>query len=957
MQRTLGLILGWACAALAGLVPLSAAAVELKPATEMEGFVSQATGLTYTNWYMLAGNNNASLFGYCGIMKFSLADITSEVSQAILSLWRIRAIDTRGEGGVYVQLQHYNFDNTAALDVSDAAADNVENVGLPVLMPVYPDEPLWTRKQWDVTAYVEADRSAGFNCSSFRIIATDAAGNAINTAGHGAYFCTQDTWDSAAFPPNTALYPRIEATVSESSAPEDDLTLFASQWLRQDCQWPDWCLGADINQDAMVNLTDFSYKFGPVHPITLVENGVCRVSITHVFNPSPVEQWAAQQLQAAFLLAAGVEPPLNPSVPNQIQIFLGVANRFSQGVGSDASQAYAVRLNRDGNVELLANSPEGVLWAVNYFCREVLHVTWPAADNQMALQGLPQTTLTVGRLYKIDAPDFERRGWHMTSSVDGPQYDRSIANWMVHQNQNVKTTHIFMLDSIRTELQNRGIEPDTNAHSFFWLVPADEYFDEHPEYFPLLDGIRTRPAGTGVGTQLCISNPNVRQIMILKAVQAFYTYPEVKVFGITPNDGSAGWCQCANCRAWDGDQIDTGVYSNRLIRLCNAIADALRPYYPDKYIGTNAYANYREPADLEVADNVWIGFAAGGRNLMKKLTDPADPVNAALLSQLTGWLNKTPNVWIYEYYYFSGLEYCYSPIARTLCQEYPELKALGVKGIYSETSSPQWPGSRLAYYAFARESWDTTLSYDQVLHEYCDERFGPASVPMQMFYRLYEDTLYNSVPSLSSVSGCALQYFPTAFSPQSLSTLQDYLTAAANAADGGTLYTIKAVADEQALFKLFRRTAEDPCDISGIGPNLFTNPGAESGSSFWGKNIQSGDYSLDVPYGNAHSGSRWLRTSCTGNPGWARWYQTVTVEPNRNYTCRFWIRASAGAAGMIWIAGSNNLFLNFQDTNDQWIRLVCPEMTATGNSLTFFLENRSGGTVGFDDAFLAVLPE
>ena len=37
-----------------------------------------------------------------------------------------------------------------------------------------------------------------------------------------------------------------------------DFVLFAEQWLRTDCVWPQWCQGADLNRDGAVGLPDFS---------------------------------------------------------------------------------------------------------------------------------------------------------------------------------------------------------------------------------------------------------------------------------------------------------------------------------------------------------------------------------------------------------------------------------------------------------------------------------------------------------------------------------------------------------------------------------------------------------------------------------------------------------------------------------------------------------------------------
>ena len=79
----------------------------------------------------------------------------------------------------------------------------------------------------------------------------------------------------------------------------------------------------------------------------------------------------------------------------------------------------------------------------------------------------------------------------------------------------------------------------------------------------------------------------------------------------------------------DGAQVGTGVYSNRLIRFINHLANRIGPNHPGKYVGTFAYGETRRPPDIYAADNVWVTFCYGGGNYMRKLTDPDDPTTLA----------------------------------------------------------------------------------------------------------------------------------------------------------------------------------------------------------------------------------------------------------------------------------------------------------------------------------------
>jgi hypothetical protein len=704
----------------------------------------------------------------------------------------------------------------------------------------------------------------------------------------------------------------------------------------------------------------------PVKPLILADNGICNVSIHNVAAaaPSTVETFAAEELQAAFKLACGVTPEINPASPAAIEIRLGVADQFSKDVGDDNEQAYAVRRTKDGHIELVGNCKAAVMWAVDDFCKEVLHVSWPVTYGGIMLKGEPKSTVAIGRLCKIEAPDFPVRGWIIGVNTDGYHYDDTIGKWMAHNRQNTIHTRIdeMAAGGGYDRMLSRGITVDTTMHTFGELIPPEMY-DEHPEYFSLIDGKRVRPGAEDMFTQRCVSNPDVSNIIIGKIKQGFAKFPDVKVFGVGQQDGGGGWCQCSDCVAMDGTQTGTGQYSNRLIRFINKLANAIAPTHPDKYVGTFSYGEARRPPDIDIADNVSITFCYGGGNYMKKLSDPDDPTNAAAMVDIKGWLKKSKNIHFWEHYWTSNVDSCLAPYARTVTEGYRDLKKLGLKGICGETRPPYWPGQRFFFYAVARKCWDTSLDFDEILDDYSNEAYGPAASAMKSFYLLYEDRIYKHVPALGS-DGPAGQFFPGAFSSDDMDKLEGYLTSAEAAVAGGFQGNIDAIAEMRGIFDNFKAISIDPTEISGIGPNLITNPGAEDGSGDWTSDIfmSRGDYSFSIPTGGAHSGDRCFKIECTGKTGpAARWFQTkIPITVGKKYAFSFWLRASGGAGGKVELFQGDGWGhytpVGWKESGDQWIRLVIPEFTADHPTISVYLSTGGSGTVYFDDVFIAELP-
>jgi hypothetical protein len=705
-------------------------------------------------------------------------------------------------------------------------------------------------------------------------------------------------------------------------------------------------------------------------PLVLIDDGQSNVSIvvvgdkpTRLYGYRTVETYAARKLQEAFEAATGVRPATGP-LDGLPEIRLGTTDAFAAaGVEIPSDQTSIFRAG--DNISIVGAEPREVMWAAMDFSEQVLNVTWPAYDSGPMLEGPTRTTVTVDQLHVTrEQPDFDFRGLHIGGEVDGPHYENRLVAWMSHNRLNYKATLPYHMNSVAGRLAARGIDPDGGQHTFHWLVPCDDYFDSHPEYFPEIGGKRQCSGSNSVNMQICVSQPGVAQVIIDKARELFATYPTLKTFGIIPNDGSYGWCQNPDCLAWDGAQEGTAIYSNRLIRLVNTVADALAAEYPDKMFLTLAYDNYREPPDIGLSPNVAIRLTTTGRNFLKKLNDPTDPSNALIMRQLQGWLNKARHVTLYEYYYFSGVDYAPSPIARTLCEEYPELLEAGLKGVVAETLPWHWQSLRLPAYAMARCGWDTSLGYDDLLNDYSSKIYGPAAASMKSYHTLYETTLRNTISSLAMYSS-AYQLFPAALTDV-MGTLQHHLDDAATAASGGSQGNTDAVQAEQEIFDKLKSISIDPATIPGIGENLVSNPGAERGSLGWSaQRIQGGAYTIDTPSGSGHTGDKSFRVIYReGSTNKGRWGKSnIPITPGKKYTLRLWVKAdcavSYGRIGLYQASGDYDIYVSWENSDDEWMQLVVPEFNAVNSHAFIFLEMYGlgkGDEVYFDDVFFAELP-
>lgn len=141
-----------------------------------------------------------------------------------------------------------------------------------------------------------------------------------------------------------------------------------------------------------------------------------------------------------------------------------------------------------------------------------------------------------------------------------------------------------------------GVNWKWNFHTFCELMSPDDYYDEHPEYFAMVNGQRTvTDSSSHHENQLCTSNPEVIREVAKNLIAVLDAEPDIEIIALSPNDGG-GFCQCDECRALDEPGRDWfAKYSRRLAIFNNEVARIVRQKHPDVLIKVGAYAMYARP--------------------------------------------------------------------------------------------------------------------------------------------------------------------------------------------------------------------------------------------------------------------------------------------------------------------------------------------------------------------------
>ena len=181
------------------------------------------------------------------------------------------------------------------------------------------------------------------------------------------------------------------------------------------------------------------------------------------------------------------------------------------------------------------------------------------------------------------------------------------------------------------------------VHTFERLVPAEEFFESHPEYFSMINGERT---AKHLYSQLCLSNPEVLAIVIERVKGWLRENPLAEIVSVSQNDSFVieSYCTCPACAAVDAEE---GSPAGSLIRFVNAVAEAIEPEFPKVAIDTLAYQYSTVPPKLtRPRHNVMVRMCTGGCS--SHAIDECDR-NGGTRSWIEGWEKICDRLYIWDY--------------------------------------------------------------------------------------------------------------------------------------------------------------------------------------------------------------------------------------------------------------------------------------------------------------------
>ena len=256
------------------------------------------------------------------------------------------------------------------------------------------------------------------------------------------------------------------------------------------------------------------------------------------------------------------------------------------------------------------------------------------------------------------------------------------------------------------------------CHTFNALVPPKVYYDEHPEYYAMVNGER-------MPTQLCLTNPKVLEITISNLRKRIAAQPDAIYWSVSQNDNK-NYCTCENCKVIDNRE---GSPSGSIIHFVNQVADE----FPDKMISTLAYEyGRRAPKTLKPRENVNIMLCS--IEAFRHLPIAEDPTSADFVRDVEDWSKIAKDIIVWDYVIqFNNL---ISPFPNLHVLQ-PNLKFFADHGVNAmfEQGNREVGGefAALRAYMISKLMWNPAENADTIVNDFVNGYYGAAGPVIRQY--------------------------------------------------------------------------------------------------------------------------------------------------------------------------------------------------------------------------------
>ncbi len=444
-----------------------------------------------------------------------------------------------------------------------------------------------------------------------------------------------------------------------------------------------------------------------------------RIAISKQASES--EQWAAKELQHWLKEIGGAELPiqdLNQAFAGH-QIIIGynelVKAETGENAPADLDESFRY-FNSGADILIYGGKMRGTMYGVMAFLENELGCRWYTKEVCVIPK---RKEFSFNWLDHSEKPGIRVRNDFYFEAFDPIWAARNRMNGTLGFSESRK--------------QPGGMESYWAVHTFYPLMPPEEFFAKHPEYYSLIDGKRIHERA-----QLCLTNPDVLKIMTERIKKRMRESPEYLIYDVSQNDWYNS-CQCDKCQAIVKKE---GSESGLMVWFVNQVAEAVEKEFPDKFIGTLAYQYTRTPPrSIRPRSNVVVRLCSIECCFAHDFK--SCPENQSFLSDLNKWSSLAPHLYIWDYVVnFSHyvMPYPNFNVLQSNIQTFRDNNSIGIM----EQAAYQSRGgefSELRAYLISRLLWNPEADVEKVISDFMFGYYGRSG----QLVRQYFDLLQNRV--------------------------------------------------------------------------------------------------------------------------------------------------------------------------------------------------------------------
>lgn len=444
--------------------------------------------------------------------------------------------------------------------------------------------------------------------------------------------------------------------------------------------------------------------------MVLAKDGKSCATIIIKKDATDLQRGPAEELQDYIHKITGAVLPIvdDTRQPEGNLILVG-QSRFTKEVGIDTSKFAAdsfIIKTSPGRLVLAGNDSDlgvsnsyvptkkrGTVNAVNVFLQDYCGVRWfmPGKLGEVVPK---KKTLEIGEI--------DKREQFFRLYATGVSIEPKWKQWSHH---NFFGSSVFLRH--------------TGGHLWYYFVPSDKYFKEHPEWFALLDGKRT-----GKGNHLCPTNKQMWAEALKNLKNIYAQGYEMVELGQT--DGYQR-CRCERCEATDEYRDNVGYYvpsipADRIWLFHNFLAEEIQKAYPDRRIMIISYGPTGEvPHKIKkLPDNVTVEWCHQDPELIQR------------------WRKFHSAPFTVYLYWFIAETRDYIPMSMfDIHSVFKRLTSAGANGYFFCGVGSCWGTNAPTYYLLGQLVRDPNADAEEVLNEFCCGLFEDAAEPMEDFFKTF----------------------------------------------------------------------------------------------------------------------------------------------------------------------------------------------------------------------------